>query len=287
MLHSPEVAQKHLWPSAVIDLSERDKYILVAALTDGTLQLFENTGNSLDLVLEFPMSIGKAGFGKQIEGDKKTPVGVYRITSFLNDNQLDAFYGRAAYPVDYPNVWDRLQNRTGSGIWLHAMPEGVTSRPPLDSDGCLVINNEQIDVLKPYLDVGRTRIVMTDSNQRVDPSVISQKRELLTNQLMAWKNSWESLSHKQYLDFYSTEFNNFDYNKAAWDTYKKRVNGKKKFINIGISDLAIFEYPGVDNLVMVEFYQSYKSNDYKSNGWKKQLWKEEQNGWKIIYEAGG
>ncbi len=279
--------QATLQPSSIIGLSERDTYILVASLEEGSLQLFENSNGTLIPKLEFPMSIGKEGFGKEIEGDKKTPVGVYRITSFLHNEQLDDFYGRAAYPLNYPNAWDLLQNRTGSGIWLHAMPEGVTSRPALDSDGCIVINNEQIEMLSPYLDVGRTRIVLTDKSDWLPTKQIQIQRDELESHIENWQEAWESLQDQPYLAFYSDDYNNLKHDKASWDKYKKRVNGSKKFIDINISDLAIFSYPGTDNLVMTEFYQSYVSNNYRSKGWKKQLWKKEGDSWKIIYEAGG
>jgi murein L,D-transpeptidase YafK len=283
----PKNTGKDLQPSAIIGLSDRDTYVLLASLNEGSLQLFENNQGTLIPKLQFPMSIGKEGFGKEIEGDKKTPVGVYRITSFLNDEQLDDFYGRAAYPLNYPNAWDLLQNRTGSGIWLHAMPEGVTSRPALDSDGCIVINNEQIEMLAPYLDIGRTRIVLTDESDWLPAKDIEIQRKELESRIDGWKVAWESLKADPYLNFYSDEYNNLKHDKVSWDKYKRRVNGAKKFIKVEISDLAIFSYPGAENLVMTEFYQSYVSNNYRSNGWKKQLWKKEVSGWKIIYEAGG
>lgn len=40
-----------------------------------------------------PVSIGANGFDNQIEGDKKTLLGVYYFSSFLNDDQLMDFYG--------------------------------------------------------------------------------------------------------------------------------------------------------------------------------------------------
>ncbi|MGA1742070.1 MAG: hypothetical protein ACO4AC_07905 [Pseudohongiellaceae bacterium] len=43
-----------------------------------------------------PVSIGSNGYDKQVEGDKRTPIGIYHFTSFLNDNQLMDYYGLGA-----------------------------------------------------------------------------------------------------------------------------------------------------------------------------------------------
>ena len=59
------------------------------------------------------------------------------------------------YPLDYPNAWDRQRQRTGSGIWLHGVDHKNPDRPPLDTDGCLALPNEEIlllaDVLEPLV----------------------------------------------------------------------------------------------------------------------------------------
>ncbi|MGA0933716.1 MAG: DUF924 family protein [Pseudohongiellaceae bacterium] len=60
-----------------------------------------------------PVSIGKNGFGKEVEGDRRTPVDVYRPTLFREDEQLIDFYGLGAYPLNYPNVYDRQRHRPG------------------------------------------------------------------------------------------------------------------------------------------------------------------------------
>ena len=113
-----------LQPASIWDLPVADRYVLVAELEKGILRVFEKfSGTRLEQVKSYPITIGKQGFGKTEEGDERTPVGVYRITSQLNDAQLDDFYGDTAYPLNYPNVWDRLNQFTGSGIWLHGVED--------------------------------------------------------------------------------------------------------------------------------------------------------------------
>jgi len=42
---------------------------------------------------------------------------------------LSDFYGAGAYPVNFPNIWDRRKQRSGHGIWLHGLPKGIASEP--------------------------------------------------------------------------------------------------------------------------------------------------------------
>ncbi|MFT5929661.1 MAG: murein L,D-transpeptidase YafK, partial [Candidatus Azotimanducaceae bacterium] len=65
-----------------------------------------------------------------------------------------------AFPLNYPNAQDRLMKRTGSGIWLNGLPKGVQSRRRLDSDGCVVIDNETLECLKPLITNNETLAVL-------------------------------------------------------------------------------------------------------------------------------
>lgn len=99
------------------------------------------------------MTIGKNGTDKRVEGDKRTPMGVYQITEQLPRAGLADLYGDGAFPAaNYPNEWDRQQKRGGHGIWLHGVPSNTYSRPPRSSDGCVVA---PIPDLKIFADQGR------------------------------------------------------------------------------------------------------------------------------------
>ncbi len=278
-------------PASLIDVAPRYPYAIISELSTGKLRIYKRQPQGEFLLIEtMETSIGKKGYGKQIEGDNKTPVGVYRIVSHLTPAQLDDFYGNAAYPVNYPNAWDQLQERTGFGIWLHAEPIGYTDkvRPLLDSNGCIVLSNNDIDRINQYIDIGYTYIVMTPEIQMVPVEEVTALRKKLHQRIDGWQSSWETRQPEPYLSFYSKDFSNLEKNWDEWVVYKKRVNGSKTFIDVNISDVGIYAYPGEDNMVWVEYYQTYASSNYQSKGWKRQIWKlEPDNVWRIIYEGGG
>lgn len=278
-------------PKSLIDVADRYPHAIISELSTGKLYVYQRQADDSFLLLEtMKTSIGKDGYGKNIEGDNKTPVGVYRIVSHLTPTQLDDFYGHAAYPVNYPNAWDKRNQRTGYGIWLHAEPMGLKekTRPLLDSNGCVVLSNNDIDKINQYIDVGYTYIVMTPKVEMVPVAQVARLRKHIHQRIDDWQRAWESLAPAPYLAFYSADFNNLEKNWDQWVSYKKRVNGSKKFIDINISDVGIYDYPGEKNMLWVEYYQTYRSSNFESNGWKRQLWKlEADNVWRIIYEGGG
>jgi hypothetical protein len=150
------------WPEGLLHWPASERYILWVELDQGWLKVLEIRDNGgLVMRRQVPVSIGKQGAGKVREGDQKTPMGIYRITSHLSDGALDDFYGIGAYPLDYPNSLDRLEGRTGHGIWLHGLPKGVDSRPFLDSDGCIVIDNRSLDAIAGEIIPGQTSIVLS------------------------------------------------------------------------------------------------------------------------------
>ena len=234
-----------------------------------------------------PISIGKKGAGKEVEGDLKTPIGVYQITSYLKDKDLDDFYGVGAYPVNFPNIWDRMLNRTGHGIWLHGLPKGVDSRPPLDSEGCVIIDNTSIRNMKSYITTGESLFVLSPSLTWL-PSGENQDAADILEAIEGWRASWESNDADAYLANYHSEFTDTKRNLGEWSTYKRRVNQSKTFINVDLSNMSVIEYPGEQNLVAVRFFQDYQSSNYRWKGWKHLLWRRDAIGtWRILYEGNG
>jgi len=56
-------------------------------------------------------------------------LGVYHVTGNLQKDYLvktygnqSTLYGDGAFPLNYPNDWDRRLRRNGHGIWLHGVP---------------------------------------------------------------------------------------------------------------------------------------------------------------------
>jgi hypothetical protein len=111
------------------------------------------------MIGKWPCSTGRLTGPKQIEGDQRTPEGVYFVTRDVGPRFLTETYGSRALPLDYPNWLDRHLARTGSAIWLHGTNKPLQDR---DSNGCIVLENATIEQLAPYLRLNRTPVIITD-----------------------------------------------------------------------------------------------------------------------------
>lgn len=276
-------------PSGLLRVAEDQRHLIWVELARGRMHIMEKQNHGGFITRKIlPVSIGKNGYGKELEGDKLTPIGVYRLTSFLEDNTLDDFYGNGAYPMNYPNAHDRLMKRTGHGIWLHGLPKNMTERPLMDSDGCVVVDNEALDNLADYITTGSTFIVLSEGEMQWEPADTYLMRERqLSAAFEQWRNDWESIDNNAYLSHYDQDFSDLRQNLAEWTAHKRRVNSAKTFINVAATNVSFIADPRDPGLVNVRFYQGYRSSNYNWNGWKEQLWRETADGWKIIYEGNG
>ena len=148
-------------PAEFVALPETVRYAVAVDATRQRLYLFENGRSGLRLVRDYYVSVGRSGAGKQVEGDRRTPLGIYWITQAVTAPMRDARLGAAALKINYPNAWDRSQGRTGSGLYIHGVPIEVLSRAPLSTDGCVAMSNRDILELHRLIDVGATPVVIS------------------------------------------------------------------------------------------------------------------------------
>lgn len=172
-------------PNAVLQLAPDVRHVVVVDLLRHRLYLWRNDGGDLTLAADFYASIGRGGIGKNREGDLRTPVGVYHVTAYKPDATLPEKYGIGAFPVNYPNGMDRSRGRTGYGIWIHGVPRDTYSRPPLASEGCVVIANGDLQLLRRYLRPGLTPVVFTDDLRWLTSEQAETRRRELLSELKA------------------------------------------------------------------------------------------------------
>lgn len=275
-------------PKGLIKLPDSLQHVFWVDLKEGNLHVLQRTDDRFKVADTMSISIGKQGFGKMVQGDKKTPVGVYRLLGHLTDEQLDDFYGVGAYTLNYPNVMDRIKKRTGSGIWLHGLPKGKDHRPLQDSDGCVVLSNNMIAQIGKYVDLQQsTPIVLDDAFEWVDSGAVASGRRELEQAIESWRTAWSALDNDAYLSFYADDFTSLEKDLEAWKAYKTRIHKAKKYIRVTLSDLSLLAYPGEENAVLARFYQRYRSSNFNASGWKEQLWRKGESGqWRIVFEQG-
>jgi murein L,D-transpeptidase YafK len=274
-----DTTPKYLW-----QLDADQHYAIVVDTSKSTLYLYENVNGEAHYVSDFYISVGKKGADKVSEGDQRTPLGVYFINSKLTKDKLTDFYGSVAYPLSYPNEWDRRLGRDGHGIWLHGTPSDTYSRPPRASNGCVVLSNDDLLQIGKHVHIGHTPVIITNQMDWTDDSDRAD-RDALLSEIEKWRNDWASINTDAYLAHYANDFSTGTVNFAAFSDQKRLVNSGKTWIKLSISKLSVFPYPSQPGLVVVNFEQNYDSNNLSNRMIKRQYWMKRNDKWQIVYEG--
>lgn len=178
-------------PKNILKLSSDQRlspHTILVDLSVSRIYIFKNAPSGPVLVEQFYTTLGLEGAPKRQEGDRKTPIGVYRILKEIDNPRPDGFLGHKAYTLDYPNPEDRKAGRTGSGIWIHGVPDDVHVRPPKASDGCLAISNDDMLRLRRFIQFGRTWIVIAPRVQWAAPDEWAQHAKPVLQRLVVAKD---------------------------------------------------------------------------------------------------
>ena len=272
-------------PRYLLQMRPDQKHAIVVDTQKARLYLYQNDNGRPRFVADYYISHGKLGSDKKREGDKKTPTGVYHVTSSLSPRKVGDFYGSGAFPINYPNEWDKRQGRNGHGIWLHGTPSDTYSRPPKASDGCVVLSNVDLDALAKNLQIGLTPVIISNSIEWLSQDDWQNERSALNKKIEEWRSDWESKDINRYLKHYSEKFRTKDQSFEQFAQQKKQVNSGKEWIKVKLSNVSMFRDPGKDELVVTTFEQDYQSNNLNNQMKKRQYWIRENGTWKIIFEG--
>jgi len=275
-------------PRYLLQMQADQRYAIVVDTKRSRLYLYENdkaNGGRPRFVADYYVTQGKLGAEKLAEGDKKTPVGVYHVTSNLPRQKLGDLYGNGAYPLNYPNEWDKRQGRSGSGIWLHGTPSDTFARPPRASDGCVVLTNQDLDTVAKNLQIGLTPVIISNSIEWLSLDDWNKERNELNKTIDAWRVDWESRDTDRFMKHYSKRFKSADQNFDQFAAQKRQVNAGKEWIKVKLDNMSVFRNPGKEEVVVVTFDQDYRSNNLNNQMKKRQYWLREDGKWKIIYEG--
>jgi len=272
-------------PRYILQMHADQRHALVVDSRRSRLYVFENVGGRPQYIADYYVTLGKNGMEKTREGDQKTPIGVYHVTGNLPRQKLADFYGAGAYPINYPNAWDKRLGRNGHGIWLHGTPSDTYSRPPRASDGCIVLANTDLETVGRSLQIGLTPVIIADEIEWTDANALEADRKGLADTFEAWRAAWEKRDTERYLGHYAARFSSGDQNLAAWSAHKRQVNGAKSWIKLALSKVTMLQDPR-ENFVVVSFEQDYRSSNLSNVMRKRQYWIKNDGRWRILYEGG-
>lgn len=270
-------------PAQFLQLSQRTRHAIAVDASRSRLYLFANTPAGLSLVADYYISVGKAGTAKDVEGDQRTPLGVYYITSNLDPKSLKDFYGSGALPINYPNVLDAKRGKTGSGIWLHGTPPNQFSRPPQATDGCVVLANPDLEHIIRTVEVRATPVLIAPQLRWVSPSASRTEAKPFEDALLAWRNAKTTGDVNQVLSFYTADFNSNGKNLAQWTPTLRSEMQKTQGRTIQLKDVSYLRWTDSADTMVATFGEV--ADGVRTGLTKRQYWIRQDNQWKIFYEG--
>lgn len=270
-------------PSQFLALSTRSRYAIAVDASRSRLYLLENSDKGLQLVADYYVSVGKSGIGKATEGDARTPLGVYYVTSSLDPKSLRDFYGAGALPINYPNPYDVRRGKTGSGIWLHGTPPQQFSRAPLASDGCVVMANPDLKQLLRKVQIGATPVVTASSLQWIPRPQAEKEAQTFTSAISAWKDARANGNEAQLKKFYLPDFqrNGSKKNTEGFSVLHDEVEyaqGKR----VQFKDMSFLHWRDGDDTMVATFGEVFEGE--KSGRTRRQYWLRQGSEWKLFHE---
>lgn len=277
-------------PTAFLELAPSSRHAIAVDASRSRLYLFENTSHpdadgapALRLIADFYISVGLAGIDKTAEGDKRTPLGVYYITSTLDPDSLPDLYGAGALPLNYPNALDVQRGKTGSGIWLHGTPSDQFVRAPQASDGCVVLSNPDLKRLLETVQIRSTPVVIAPRLEWADPTALADERASFASALENWRRSRSERDLATLKGLYSSRFQQQGVGLAQWWPRLEAELSAQPAREIRLKERSMLRWRDHEEVMVVTFGE-VPAGQVRGQT-RRQYWVRENDRWSIVFEG--
>lgn len=283
-------------PTQFLALAPNVRHAIAVDASRARLYLFENQaqaneGSRMRLIADYYVSVGKYGIEKTVEGDARTPLGVYFTLHRLDKRSLPNFYGAGALPINYPNILDRRRGKTGSGIWLHGTPPNQFARAPLATNGCVVLSDPDLEQVLRTVAPSTTPVVIASRLEWAQPTQLQAERQSFETVLAAWRQAKTSGDLQQMLRFYAEDFTGFrGRTLREWELVLRVELARDEGRAIELQNLSYLRWTDEEDTMIVTFEEASAPGQDNRPGVakgqvKRQYWSRQGQEWKIIFEG--
>lgn len=221
---------------------------------------------------------GQAHGDKLVEGDLKTPEGIYFLERRLTKNLPYDLYGELAFTLNYPNPVDRINNKTGHSIWIHGRGKEVV---PYDTEGCVAMDMERMLKLEKLVTLRNTPVIITENVTWETNGQDSEQSHKIIEQSIQWAMDWQIRSDR-YFEHYDPAM----YPKSTGQCFecfkadRKKLFNQYSWMDVYIEQPKVLEGP---NYFVSYFNQVFYAPGFYSVGVKRLYWKTDESGdFKIV-----
>lgn len=259
-LKEDSVVKEGLYPSEILYMGQMYPHVLVADISKSRLYVYNN---ELTLVNSFYISIGRGGAGKEKQNDGKTPIGTYFIDKRIDGEILPDKYGDVAYTLNYPNAWDKMQGKTGYGIWLHGTTKDLYNRAPKATEGCIALANDDLKILGQYITENSPVIIG-------NPVQWSRKKAVFNNQ--EFIKTFNTLN-KDVTQLVAQDKTPFNFSVVS--------NALALEVNPPLNNLSLINGPEKEMLIAAFLQQGADTKITRVE----QYWKKNATGWTVVSDS--
>lgn len=267
-------------PAQFLEIAPRTRHAIAVDASRSRLYLFENTGKGMELIADYYASVGKLGIEKALEGDQRTPLGIYFVGRHIPGPRLPEFYGKGALTVNFPNDWDKAVGRSGSGIWLHGSPPDQFSRAPEASDGCLVLANPDLTLLMQTVD-RQTPVLIREKLQWVAPKAQAQQKaaDAFVRVVEEWKSAWDGADPRKLAALYAPDLLQSPASRASQERLAAYLNRP----GVTLQDLSIYSWKDAKGEIRVVNLRA-SSKAFAEGLPLRQYWRKTGGRWQLFSE---
>jgi len=229
-------------------------------------------------VRRFPCTTGQSVGDKSVEGDLRTPEGVYFV-GYKIDRKLDwGLYGNLAYSLNYPNPIDRIKGKTGGGIWLHGRGKTFV---PRDTLGCVALKVPDMRNVEQEIALGTPVVIAEDVEWIQEPGKDAAVADVLAEELKSWAANWQGRSDA-FFEHYDPALMTLSEGKSfkGFVDHKKNVFAAKPWIHVMVGNIRAVSGP---DYWVTWFDQYYRTPGMVSTTGKRFYWQQDPKGnWRIV-----
>ena len=233
-----------------------------------------NMDGELKKIRDMSCTTGMRGGGKLLEGDRKTPEGVYFLEGKATGGLDFDSFGNTAFPLNYPNPVDRIQGKTGNGIMIHGRGRSFGPRQTL---GCVVLENDDVDTLDRHVRINATPVVIAES---VNLSGKAGPPPEIVLGTWGWVKARERRENAFFEIYDPVRFeksSNMSFARFRQKTLQEFATAQ--WVDIRMESLQVLQGP--DYMVSVFAQRTFPHGE---QGWRRLYWMRQVELWKIVGE---
>lgn len=240
----------------------------------------------LEIVKTYRTTMGQKTGDKMMEGDLKTPEGIYEFLFRTQAPALKPKFGPRAIYVGYPNVMDKNGAKTGFDILVHGTDDPSRLEKQFDSLGCVVLDNENVKTLYDTVKLKDTKIIITKDYGELQKAMKDRlpKAEAF---FQRWLKAWNEKDMSTYGECYADEFRIDGMNRLAYVKFKDSLGKKYDTIKVTATDVKYYFHEKYDLITYTQHYSSTFPGGKPAFSMtaKKSLYLQERNGqYRIVLE---